>query len=235
MKTKYLSKLRRTEVFGMTMTELVLTLLFILLIAVSPGSSGPNKPDIKQENAELKAKVLSLQQDLFKKEKELKEVKSLFFKVLDILKLPLVLNNINTPPEADNIDFKATAEKIIKQRTIKEGSGGTGKRNCLSSGNFLLEITMYDKGYGFRKYWKDSDSEIINKLNIFKEWIDLGNINTSRFKNEGAEIRKWCDSSDNNCRYSVRVYDSTTTKPAFISQLENIEEVFYIKRMKGNP
>jgi hypothetical protein len=235
MRAKFLSKLRRTEVFGMTMTELVLTLLFILLFAVLPGSSGPDEPDLDRKNAELKAEVLSLQQNLSKTKKELNEVKSLFFEVLKTLKMSLVLNNIKNPPEMDNIDFKATSERIFKDKAIKEGSGGTGKQNCLGSGSFLLAITMYDNGYNIKKLWKDSDSGIVNELPIFQKWIDGDNINTSTFKNQGAQVRKWCDFNANNCRYSVKVYDATTNKTDFISQLEKIEDIFYVKRMRGNP
>jgi len=229
-----LSKLRRTEVFGMTMTELVLTLLFVLLFAVLPrnsGDAGSNQDSIEELKkiiTKQEIELVSLRNEVKDKESEIKELQSTLFSVLQKLNMPL-------PLDSPTIDIKNTIKDILPKispiKSVGKQGGGTGKANCLGSGNYLLAVTMQDDRYTIRKLWKEKDNPVAEQISVIKEWNKEGKVSVGRFKSDGNEVRKWSDSND--CRFSVKVYDQTTTKQAFISQLDNIEAVFYLTRIKG--
>lgn len=238
MKESFLSKLRRTEVFGMTMTELVLTLLFILLFAVLPKESGPTpveKPeDLQKQILQLKAEINDLKVKMNEMEAETIRLKLLLLSILKKMKIPLSMDDPGIE-ELEEVTGRALPHiptvKIPPEGGTTVGPGsGTGKANCLDKGTFLMSVIMYDDGYAFKRTWRAKDENVVKQVTPIKDWVEKRRISTDEFKRGSLNIMKWCNSKD--CRFSVQVHDETTTKAAFINQLENIESVFYTKRVR---
>ena len=219
------------------MTELILSLFFVLLFCVLPqdSGSGPYKGEsvdsLKKRIIEKDTEISKLRTKIDLTEKNMSRVKAILFTLLKKLNIPLSNEDASVEKIENSVGFHIEQVQAIKNPG--KSSGGTGKPNCLQSGGHVLAVTMYDDGYTFRRDWTDQDADRVNHTPKILDWIAAERVSIEQFKSDASELLKW--SNQNECRYCVKVYDRTTTKKTYIYQYDNVDWVFYPKRMKSNP
>jgi hypothetical protein len=217
---------RRAEVLGVTITELTIILLFVMFVYSQEGDRelqfvNDKIHKIMHENSELNNAIQNL-----KKEKQEYEVKLVKLK-LDIVVLQKnIVDRLNIKIDEITTNDIEKNNKIINQR-LKPPAG---KYNCLASKGYLLSIVMKDSGFRISRFETPDRGKLIDSLDLV--------INTHGkdllLSTKDAKRNFWKLfelSRENNCRFFIKLYDETSRKDTFVSQLDLVDSYFYKKKM----
>lgn len=221
MKTATRSAFRRVQVFGISLTEMILILLFFMFLIAKNAIDAEKKGSIfiatcANRLVTCEQKLALSQEQIAKRDVQLLELNKEVTKLKDWVATLMTALGLKPLP-ADHPGFIDNAgPKIAKV------SGGTGKPNCLPGNNFLLELTMADGVFTARRLWGPGDESIVASALPISELVGAGRISFDTFKNYAVKIA----ASKAECTFSVKVIDRTTTKESFKSQLLFLERHF---------
>ncbi len=206
------SKLRRNQVFSVSLTEMMLILLFFMFLvaknaieseAATVDFSGACKVKLEACEADLK----KTQAEVMKLTAQLDKFRQWIATLLDSLGLkPL------SPADRGFDDD-------VFSRNWK---GGVGKPNCLGNNIYLLELQMEDGFITARKSWPLQRGPLASSIVAAQEVVDAGRVSFSIFEKYAMKI----SSGMTDCIYSVVVSDLTTRKETYKPQLLSIEKYF---------
>lgn len=208
------SKLRSAQIFGMSLTEMILILLFFMFLVAK------NAFDSNKSGATLSA---SCQKQLQSCSTELAKTKT----NIDLLKaeteklkqmVSTLLNALGKKPlPVTDPHFMYDAEK-----KLPGGLGAAGRPRCLAGNNYLLELVIEDGYVTSRQKWGAEDAGTVNSTKAIQELVNSGRIKFKRFEQFAEEIFK----SRPDCIFTVLVEDRTTRKDTYKPQLLSIERYF---------
>lgn len=215
------SAFRRLQVFGISLTEMILILLFFMFLVAKNALDAEKKGSLFNATcanrlAACELRVTNLEAQISQKdqanralEKEVAKLKGWVATLMAALGLkPLPVDH---PRFTDDAGPK-----------IDKVGGGTGKPKCLPGNSFLLELTMSDGIFVGRRLWETKDDAAVASVPPISQFIEAGQISFDSFKGHAARIA----AARPECSFSVRVIDNTTTKAAFKSQLLFLERHF---------
>lgn len=207
---------RRAQVFGISLTEMMLILLFLMFLVAK--SNGPAVDSCKAEleicqkrAAELERKKAEAESTIAKLKRENEKFRQW------VRTLLIALNERPLPADDPNFEFDAEG-KIAKVRA------GVGRPNCLTSteGAFLLSLLMEDGFVTATRLWSEKDEASVARVPDAQELLRRGRIPFPAFLESAASISR----ANKDCVFHVRIVDRTTTKETFKPQLLQIESHF---------
>jgi len=162
---------RNAQVFGTSLTEMILVLLFVVFFVAASSLSDSSiteteRSDLRKKLAEMERVVADLRADIDSVKRKL----ALREDQIDVL-----LAALGTKPlsRADP-KFDEQLKNIVSKYREKGGSGGEGKRNCLTTGNRVLTIEMEDGFATSTRSWRDIDDDRVRLVPSINELSDAG-------------------------------------------------------------
>lgn len=216
MKSSDRSAIRRAQVFGISLTEMMLILLFLMFLAAK--SSGSVTDVCRAELDACKKRSAELERQQEQAKKEIAALKNENDKLRQWVRTLLIALN-EKPLAVDDPNFIFDAEgKIARVRA------GVGRPNCLVSGEgtLLLSLLMEDGYVTASRLWGEKDDGAVAALPAVQDLIRRGRISFPLFIERAASI----SGAHKDCVFHVRIVDKTTTKETFKPQLLQIESHF---------
>ena len=247
---------RRSDIINLTVTEIMLLMVFVSLVFSFLAREEQMKPveAYIQENAELrsaleamKAEVVQLKNKVAQLEAEIREKDETINRLLGRDKSSI---SIEVVPTADMQKFRADLEaakaridqleRIIKTlqgdlvsagKRIENLGGGTGYQRCAVTSNFLLDITpLADGGYSITPAWDASAMTSALAVEGVKNLVDGGHLTSAQFQQFASEVLGWSRRQTPECRFYVRSKTvETTNVQVLLEQQKLIQRYFYWK------
>jgi hypothetical protein len=211
---------RNAQVFGVSLTEMILILLFLVfLIAKNAIDAHGKSVDL---NATCNVRLQACQKTLSESERDRAILTKENGKLKQWVALLMDAMGMKPLPSDDPNFMDDTAKRLYGAK------GGIGKPNCLSSNKPALDVKM-DDGYMAASLTTDYEAGDAGAAAPHLEHlVTLGRIPIKTFELEAARIR----AARSDCIFSVLIRDGTTTKETYKPQMLLIER-FFRRRVVG--
>ena len=227
---------RERFLFGLTLTEIVILLFFIVLML---SLVAKEKSDVEKEKSA--AKVANLENIIAKQKQKMDDD----FKRLELLASVLGDDSISprdalddifqSLQEADSKIFNLKQDKNNLSGQIKNLSreiiqkGGKGVPPCWTDSNgkaeYIFSIWLRNESYEVVRAWPKHREVAAMDLQAVKLMMNQ-NLAKKQFRKHAKQIYDW--SVTNECRHYVKIHDTKeNNKPTYKKMLLTVEDYFY--------
>lgn len=249
-------RLRRASLINLTLTDLLIMVLFVLLLFTFRASeegrdevSGLEAElrQVRVERDKLRDELAIAQVALAKANARVQELEESVRRLLASLK-----DSLNPDPvvafeklQAENRQLQArveSLEKILraqqreiadKNRVLTQQGRGTGFPKCLVTEGFLLEVQLLESGnLSIKPSWDAGAEATARAVPGVRELVEAGEVTQDAFRQHAGRILAWGDEQEVRCRFHV---NTATADPApsletYRRQMNVIERHFYARR-----
>ncbi|MFC1895470.1 hypothetical protein ACFL0Q_02255 [Thermodesulfobacteriota bacterium] len=233
------------RVFGLSLTEVALLLVFLLLSLLA--ASIPQDSELKKYKKEVQEvlellgvslgelrKTASHLIDAGLVEKPRKDLLS-FIEGLRAenrrLRERLALSDDEVRQLKEQT--KRAKEELAKLKGA-EGQGGTEPGSCWSSADgrveYFLQVVLHDRRLNMQPVWPSSRKDNLLSLGINSSAVPSGEVENLEFSRFAVPI--YYATVARGCRLFVRLVDRTTNKEAYKRQRNLVERYFFVREVE---
>jgi hypothetical protein len=253
-----IGRLRRQQVVNLSMTELLLLVVFMAL-AFAFLSKEEDLRDIpleleqvKQENQRLQSEILSLKRE---RTALLEEREQLRIRVAELERRLKELLPEGLPPAPNNEPMAQIPESELKAlrqqnrnldqiaRELRDengmlkrqlgGKGGEGPPKCNVTSGFLLNLDLRGDGsISGTPAWDHAAGSVVAKLPGIALLSSGAPLSGPQFVAARDELNKWADSQAQQCRFSVKARRLHNNISTFEYQLNLILNDFFVTQFR---
>lgn len=247
---------RRTDIINMTVTEVMLLMVFVSLVFSFLAREEELKPVASyiQENAELKKTVEAMKTEIADLKRQVAqlqaEIRNKDETINRLLSRDSASISVEVIPTVDmqklRADLAAAKDRIDQlERLLKSQQsdlaardqriaglgGGTGYPRCPITSNFLIDITpLADGGFAVAPAWDITAAKSAFEVDGVRTLVEGGRVSTTQFQQYAGEILAWSRKQAPECRFYARSRTvETTNVQTLLEQQKIIQRYFYWK------
>jgi cell division protein FtsB len=255
--SRKIESLRRSAIVNLTLTDILIVLLFVLLLFTFRAKEEGLKDipalqaqveALRKENQRLAAQLNDARNLVTALEQKVKEQEEFIARLLtqspeglpvdSRAVLARLTKEIETLREMNRVlieEKRALEARLAKyeapSRGLVQGGKGTGYPRCAVTSGFLLEVTLLEDGsYVVQPAWDQNSERQVRVVPGLEGLSGPQKFTSVEFQRFAEGLFGWGDAQEPACRFHVLVKTQTRDLGVFQAQMRRIDRYFYPRR-----